>query len=297
VAPPKTGKTTPPIPHITAPADVPEPEAPAPAVKGPKKRLFQKKAVQYTVLAVLVLIGAAYYFGGDTLAGLVSQKSPVATTPPAKPATPPPASAAAATNPAPSPAATPGGAPAAPGAASAPATPPANSAAVATAPATPPATLNQLAHLPKAAIDKTKATVAAHDANVRSLDPVLGDDIANKPAVAEPPGGTAPARPGAAAPAGPRTATGIVPLAPGVSATTPIEVVAEASPAFRTFVTNLPISSVLQGEPPKAMINNRLVRAGELVDATLGVYFDSVDDERRQIVFKDRTGATVARRY
>jgi hypothetical protein len=45
------------------------------------------------------------------------------------------------------------------------------------------------------------------------------------------------------------------------------------------------------------MINGRLIRADELVDAGLSITFVGVDSSRRQLIFKDKSGATVSRRY
>ena len=87
-------------------------------------------------------------------------------------------------------------------------------------------------------------------------------------------------------------------LAPGVTVTTEaVEAEVEASQAFRTFVADAKISGVFQGTPSRAFINGRLIRVGEVVDSSLGVRFESVDPATKTIVFKDTTGAKVARRY
>jgi hypothetical protein len=92
--------------------------------------------------------------------------------------------------------------------------------------------------------------------------------------------------------------TATVEISPGVTATTEsIKAVANASPAFRTFVASAKISGVYQGTPARAFINGRLVRTGEIVDEMMEIYFDSVDQATRSIIFKDSTGATVSRRY
>jgi hypothetical protein len=92
--------------------------------------------------------------------------------------------------------------------------------------------------------------------------------------------------------------TATVELAPGVTATTEsIKAVPNASAAFRSFVASAKISGVYQGTPPRAFINGRLVRMGEMVDEMMEIHFDSVDSDTRSIVFKDSTGATVSRRY
>ena len=85
-------------------------------------------------------------------------------------------------------------------------------------------------------------------------------------------------------------------LAPGITATTTDVIAgAEASAAFRSFVGGLKISGVFQGNPPRALINGRTYRTGELVDIPLGVAFDSADADKKIVTFKDRTGATTTR--
>jgi hypothetical protein len=83
----------------------------------------------------------------------------------------------------------------------------------------------------------------------------------------------------------------------GITATTEVEVAAEASAAFRSFVANAKIGGVFQGNPPRALVNGRTTRAGETVDGGLGIMFDGIDAERKLIIFKDKSGATVARKY
>jgi hypothetical protein len=84
-------------------------------------------------------------------------------------------------------------------------------------------------------------------------------------------------------------------VAPGLAAT--LEAVAEASAAFRTFVANARVSGVFQGNPSRAVINGKLARVGETVDANLGITFAGVETERRNLIFKDKSGATVSRKY
>jgi hypothetical protein len=104
-------------------------------------------------------------------------------------------------------------------------------------------------------------------------------------------------------PIGPATgervaSTATVELAPGVTATTEsIRAVPNASPEFRSFVANVKISGVYSGNPPRAFINGRLFRTGEMVDDAQEIYFDSIDAASRSLVFKDSRGTTVSRRY
>jgi hypothetical protein len=66
---------------------------------------------------------------------------------------------------------------------------------------------------------------------------------------------------------------------------------------FRDFVDQAKINTVIVGPPARAVINGKVVRAGEMVDATLGIVFDRVVSEQRAIFFKDKTGAILTRKY
>jgi hypothetical protein len=72
---------------------------------------------------------------------------------------------------------------------------------------------------------------------------------------------------------------------------------APVSDEFRAFVSAARINGVFQGNPPRALINGRTIRAGESADTILGIVFDSVDPDKKTITFKDRTGATITRKY
>lgn len=87
-------------------------------------------------------------------------------------------------------------------------------------------------------------------------------------------------------------------VAPGVTANMGVSIPnSGASPEFRAFVANAKITGVFQGSSARAFINGRLTRVGEIVDPKLGIIFDSVDAERKQIVFKDGSGAVATRKY
>ena len=89
-------------------------------------------------------------------------------------------------------------------------------------------------------------------------------------------------------------------IAPGISATNAdvgVGAGAEASPAFRSYVANAKVSGVFQGSPPRIMLNGRLVRGGEVIDGGLNITFDSIDADKKLLLFKDKSGATVTRRY
>ena len=87
-------------------------------------------------------------------------------------------------------------------------------------------------------------------------------------------------------------------VGPGVTAQTGVSIsVSNASPAFRSFVANAKITGVFQGRNPRAVINGRVTRVGETVDHPLGIIFHDIDPQRKQIIFKDRTGAITTRKY
>ncbi|QYM78628.1 hypothetical protein K0B96_15190 [Horticoccus luteus] len=87
-------------------------------------------------------------------------------------------------------------------------------------------------------------------------------------------------------------------VAPGVTATTSSLVeTSHASPEFSSWVANAQISGVFQGQPARALLNGHMVRAGEVVDLRLGITFESVDARQKVLLFRDRSGATVQRKY
>ncbi len=256
VAPPSTGKTTPPIPHIRAKEEVAVPE-PTPLPRKPP--LWKSKTLLIATAGVVVVIAAAsgwFFF--------------------LRPAPPPPPPAKR---------------PAAPMVAAPVPKPAAPAAALADKPAqsTPglSETQNAIAHAPVNAINKARDVIAKREASGQGRDAINAIMDSDAP--------TAPGAKPAAAPQNFQTSTSI---APGVSATNDnVTAAAEASPAFRSFVANAKINGVFQGSPPRVMLNGRLTRAGDLVEATLGVVFDSIDPDKKLILFKDKAGATVTRRY
>ena len=170
----------------------------------------------------------------------------------------------------------------------------------------PKATAPAPATQPTAPIAKAKTVT---EARTQAVAESAAPTTATPPAPFAPPAATvavAPATPtpatssssAAASKSASETATARTTIAKGVTATTNLEQAgADASVEFRTFVANAKISGVFQGTPARAVINGRLARSGETVDAALGIVFDRIDADRRHIVFRDRTGATVTRRY
>lgn len=260
VAPPKPASGAPSVPHVTVAAEVPEAAAPAGTEKIPSSR---KKAVLLAALAAMLVLGGGGFFAWKKFLS-APPPAPVVT----KPKAPTPAVKSA-----PAPAAV----------------TPANPAPAQAGPATPSETLNTVAHAPVNAINKAKGAVAARDASGQSkVEPVLsGGDIANKAAA---PDGTK------AAPASGRPGA-VTNLGPGLSASNTGEAGAELSPAFRAYVGNAKISSVIGGPSPKATINGRVIRPGEVVDGSLGIVLDGVDPDGRQLMFKDKSGVVLIRRY
>jgi hypothetical protein len=277
LAAPKSGKTAPPIPHVSLKTEPPEPEKePAPfdvrAVAKKKRVVFLAAGIA----AVIVLGGISF-----VAYRMLLTPTPVPPPPAAKTKVPAPTAAKAPTAAAPVAAAT-----------TAPATP------AAAAPATPSATLNSLAHVPVNAINKAQGAIDARRASGQSnLDAaVTGQELADKPAVAAP-SVTAPSVPSAPAPK-PANATAKTSITRGISATTELESAAvEASPEFRSFVANAKISGVFQGTPARAFINGRMARAGDTIDLTLGIIFETIDPAKRHLTFKDKSGAMVSRKY
>ena len=157
---------------------------------------------------------------------------------------------------------------------------------------TPSDTLNKLAHAPANAINQAQDAIATRRASGQArIDAAsIGEDLPDRPAT--PPAAASTPK----APAAPAATTATT-IAPNVTATTSLEAAPEASAPFRSFVANAQVSGVFQGTPARAVINGKLTRAGDIVDPGLGILFNGIDSERRQLVFKDKTGATVSRRF
>jgi hypothetical protein len=261
VAPPATGKTMPPIPHINVAVEEPVVEKPLPAGKAKKKPLGKILVIGGGLAALLVLVGGGFWAWTVFLA-----------TPPPPPPPPPRAVVK------PKPAAPVAAAPAVPSVADKPA-----------APLTPSETLNNLAHAPVNAVNKAQDAIAARRESGQTRVDVMaaGQDGPDKRAATK-----------AAATANKPAVSASATIAPGISATTSdVDAVAEATPAFRTFVANAKITGVIAGTPGKIILNGRLARAGDVIDPTLGVVFDAIDAERKLLVFKDKTGAVVTRKF
>jgi hypothetical protein len=261
VAPPKAAAGAPPV----AAAPPPVAAAAAAPAAGEKIPFYKKKVVLISGLAALLLLGGGGFFAWKTFLA-PPPPAPVVKKAPT-PAAKAPATTAATTPPDP---------------AKVGATPP---QPVKDGRTTPSGTATEIAHAPANAINKAKSVIAGRDASGQSkVEPIL--DPAKKTA-------TEPAK---SASSGPRTSS-VTSLAPGLSATNAGDGGADISPAFRAFVTNAKISSVIGGSRPKATINGRVIGVTEVIDSSLGIVLEGIDASKRQIMFKDKGDVVLIKSY
>lgn len=69
------------------------------------------------------------------------------------------------------------------------------------------------------------------------------------------------------------------------------------TPAFRAWVNDARVTGVRSGDSARAMINNRLIRAGEVADAAEGITLESVIEEEKSLLFRHRDGAALKKPY
>jgi hypothetical protein len=69
------------------------------------------------------------------------------------------------------------------------------------------------------------------------------------------------------------------------------------SAEFRTIIVNLRVNGVFQGAHPRALLNGRLMNAGEILDQTMMIRFTGIDAVHKQLLFEDGTGAQMQRHY
>jgi hypothetical protein len=71
------------------------------------------------------------------------------------------------------------------------------------------------------------------------------------------------------------------------------------SPAFRLWIEAARINGVsaTPGVAPRVIINGRLVRLGDTVDASEGISFHALDVERRMLMFRNRAGMVAGKGY
>ncbi len=70
-----------------------------------------------------------------------------------------------------------------------------------------------------------------------------------------------------------------------------------ATPAFRAWVNDARVSGVRSGSSTMAIINGRLARPGDMVDAAEGIAFDGVDSAQKLLNFRARNGAVLTKPY
>lgn len=164
-----------------------------------------------------------------------------------------------------------------------------------TAGPTPSETLNALAAAPGKLIESAQEAVSDRRGNQQAgIDAIMdGRDPSGSPALGTPQSGDLVGRPGPALSSFFSSAA----IAPGVSVTTEIQASKEASAAFRYIVTDAKVTGVYQGSPPRALINGRLIRVGQMLDEGLAISFEGIDAENRTLNFVDRSGARVSKRY
>jgi hypothetical protein len=246
-----------PIPHIRARSEIPQ--SAAESTEARPGRDISKKLV--SVLAVVVIAAGGFFVFK------AFRKNPP----------PPSPSPSVATSPAPT-----------------KATPVATTPASKPGP-TPSETLNPLAATPARAIEKAKAVISASEsADKKKMDELLGSSASEKPTQPISPPASQPL-PQSAVSATPTPSTSAV--APSVPTNRKPDTVAEPSPAFRSWVADARISGIFEGTPPRALINGRMVRGGQVVEETLAITFDHIDAKTKMIVFRDQTGATVSRKF
>jgi hypothetical protein len=84
-----------------------------------------------------------------------------------------------------------------------------------------------------------------------------------------------------------------------VAKPTKAPVVPVMTPAFRLWLEGVRINGVTAsaGSVPRVIINGRLVRPGDTIDSTEGIVFESVDTEKKCVMFKNRAGFVAAKPY
>jgi hypothetical protein len=82
-----------------------------------------------------------------------------------------------------------------------------------------------------------------------------------------------------------------------VESAPPIKTAPVVSAAFRLWIDNARITGVVVGASPRAIINGRLVRQDDMVDASEGIVFQGVDVELKELIFRDRVGAVASKPY
>jgi hypothetical protein len=136
------------------------------------------------------------------------------------------------------------------------------------------------ASLPGKMVEKARAAAAARgQINEEQLGPVLEAETEKSPAPV--PNATPPS---------------MTPVTPPTASPTAAEPVTP-SETFKQWVAQARVSGVRGGPDARAHINDRLVRKGEIVDHGLGITFEGVEPGQNVLLFKDRDGAVVGKRF
>jgi hypothetical protein len=91
-------------------------------------------------------------------------------------------------------------------------------------------------------------------------------------------------------------ASALPPAHPAAGAAVPARP-AGPDPAVQAWVAGVHIGGVRIGDSPRIFIDGVTYRAGDMVKPELGIRFDSADADREVLIFKDRTGAIVEKKY
>ncbi|HEY9154020.1 MAG TPA: hypothetical protein VIM69_02745, partial [Opitutaceae bacterium] len=114
-------------------------------------------------------------------------------------------------------------------------------------------------------------------------------------AAASSPAGAATVNPSSAAtPAATATPVSVKPV---VHEPEPKKAPPPPSAEFRTLIVNLRVSGVFQGAHPRALLNGRLMNAGEILDQTMLIRFIGIDAVHKQLLFEDGNGSQMQRHY
>jgi hypothetical protein len=137
-----------------------------------------------------------------------------------------------------------------------------------------PVVVNKEASTAVKVIQQTRQVTAKSEANLAYLNEVVGAVDPNASPVKPPSVGVPPPASVVMAPAAPLTATD-----------------------YNDALARLKIDSVSTGPSPRAYIDGRLIKFGDIVDRKLGLRFVGVDPEEHVLLFTNADNVTFQRRY
>lgn len=70
-----------------------------------------------------------------------------------------------------------------------------------------------------------------------------------------------------------------------------------ATAAFMYWIAGLNITGISQTSPPRFLLNNRLIYAGDEINKSQGIVFTRLDPVNKLLYFRDKTGAVISRSY